>query len=103
MRSFRLHVGERRHLSGAGCAWLLVALAVTGVVGYLSAVPLADVLGAGPLGGRLMIAAVAGSGAAVWGLGLVAFRAVGFPLVVESSPGGAADAEPGGAANGGRM
>jgi hypothetical protein len=91
VRSFQLHVGERRRLSGAGYACLLVAIAVTGVVGYLFARPLADALGLG----RLAIAVVAGSGAAAWGLGGVAFRAAGFPLVVESPPDAEQDAEPG--------
>ena len=98
MRSFRLYVGERRYLTRAGWLCLLLALVVTGGVGYLFARPLADAVGPG----RGRIAVVAASGVAVWVLGWLAFRAAGFPLIAELPSDGPPDAEPGVAPDRGR-
>lgn len=82
MRSFRLHVGEGKHLTGAGCVCVLVALAATACAGYLFADDLADDLGPG----RLMIAVVAVCGGAVGVIAAVAFRAAGVTLVATDTP-----------------
>lgn len=79
MQNFRLYVGDRRHLTAAGWACLLLTVAATGWFGYAYAADLADRIGAG----RLLIGLVAGCGAAVWGLAWLAFRVAGLPLTAE--------------------
>lgn len=85
MKSFRLYLGERKYLTGAGWAALGFAVATTCVVGYYGAAPLTDAVGPGWVS-RI----VAGTGVIAWGLALLAFRLVGIPLIAEqpADPGG---------------
>lgn len=80
MKSFRLHVGEKKYLTGAGWASLLLAALLTGFIGYAAAIWLADTIGPG----WPMIWLVAGSGIVTWGLSWLAFHAAGFPLIADS-------------------
>jgi hypothetical protein len=93
MQSFRPYVGENRYLTAAGWACLLLTIVVTGWFGFTYAADLADRVGVG----QLMIWLVVGCGAAVWGLGWLAFRAAGFSLIAELPVGEDADAEIGAA------
>jgi uncharacterized protein (DUF1810 family) len=82
MRSFRLHVGEGKHLTAAGCACLLVACAATAGVGFLFAGELVDNIGIN----RVMVAAVVACGGATGAVAAVAFHAAGVQLVSKSAP-----------------
>jgi hypothetical protein len=77
VRSFRLYLGERRYLTAAGWLSLVVAIAVTGAIGYFGAAPLTDLVGPDSMW------VVAGCGIGVWLLAGILFRVAGWPLVVQ--------------------
>ena len=82
MKSFRLHLGDRKHLTKAGCLVLFLAVAAVGVVGYVFAGPLADWVGPG----EVMLYLVAGAGLAVWFVGWRLAHVLGYRLVAGDDP-----------------
>lgn len=78
MKSFRLYVGERKYLTGAGWAALGLAVGTTCAVGYYGAAPLTDAVGP-----NWVSRIVAAAGLVAWGLAMLAFRLVGVPLIGE--------------------
>src|SRR5262245_38724389 len=88
MRSFRLYLGERKHLTAAGWLALVLAVAVSSAVGFLWAGWLANRIGPG----EAMRWLGAGAGLAAWGGYYPVCRATGFqrPRRTTGSAGGTA-------------